>query len=96
MGGRFGAFSFVDRITHVEPGLRVRGRYHVPARVAEFPAALVAEAIGQLAAWASMAQLEFRRRPVAGLARETRFLRVARPDGAQESRLAREPGRATR
>jgi len=79
MGGRFGAFSFVDRITHVEPGLRVRGRYHVPAGLAEFPAALVAEAVGQLAAWASMAQLDFRKRPVAGLARETRFLHAVRP-----------------
>jgi len=79
MGGRFRAFSFVDRITQVEPGLRVRGTYRVPARVAAFPAALVAEAVGQLAAWASMAQLDFRRRPVAGLARETRFLRDVKP-----------------
>lgn len=79
MGGRFSAFSFVDRITQVEPGLRVRGTYRVPARVARFPAALVAEAVGQLAAWASMAQLDFRRRPVAGLARETRFLREVKP-----------------
>jgi len=79
MGGRFSAFSFVDRITQVEPGLRVRGTYRVPPRVAAFPAALVAEAVGQLAAWASMAQLDFRRRPVAGLARETRFLREVEP-----------------
>jgi len=79
MGGRFSAFSFVDRITQVEPGVRARGSYHVPAQLAEFPAALVAEAVGQLAAWASMAQLDFRRRPVAGLARETRFLRDVKP-----------------
>jgi len=79
MGGRFSAFSFVDRITHVEPGVRVRGNYRVPARVAAFPAALVAEAVGQLAAWSSMAKLDFRRRPVAGLARETRFLRDVKP-----------------
>lgn len=84
MGGRFGAFSFVDRITQVEPGMRVRGTYHVPARLPEFPAALVAEAVGQLAAWASMARLEFRRRPVAGLARETRFLREVRPGDTLE------------
>ena len=79
MGGRFSAFSFVDRITQVEPGVRVRGAYQVPAHVAGFPAALVAEAVGQLAAWAGMAALEFRRRPVAGLARETRFLREVAP-----------------
>jgi 3-hydroxymyristoyl/3-hydroxydecanoyl-(acyl carrier protein) dehydratase len=79
MGGRFAAFSFVDRITQVEPGVRVRGRYQVPAGLDAFPSALVAEAIGQLAAWASMARLAFRRRPVAGLARETCFLRTVRP-----------------
>jgi len=79
MGGRFSAFSFVDRITEVTPGVRVRGTFHVPAGVREFPAALLAEAVGQLAAWSSMAKLGFRLRPVAGLARETRFFRVARP-----------------
>jgi len=84
MGGRFGAFSFVDRITQVEPGVRVRGTYHVPAQLPGFPAALVAEAVGQLAAWASMARLDFRRRPVAGLARETRFLREVRPGDTLE------------
>jgi len=84
MGGRFSAFSFVDRITDVVPGVRVRGIYHVPAAVRAFPAALVAEAVGQLAAWASMAALEFRRRPVAGLARDTRFLRGVGPGDVLE------------
>jgi len=79
MGGRFSAFSFVDRITEIAPGVRVRGTFHVPAGVREFPAALLAEAVGQLAAWSSMAKLGFRLRPVAGLARETRFLRTVRP-----------------
>ncbi len=79
MGERFSAFSFVDRITDIVPGARVRGTFHVPARVREFPPSLVAEAVGQLAAWASMAHLGFRRRPVAGLARATRFLRPVRP-----------------
>jgi 3-hydroxymyristoyl/3-hydroxydecanoyl-(acyl carrier protein) dehydratase len=79
MGGRFSAFSFVDRIAEVVPGVRARGSYRVPAGLREFPSALAAEAVGQLAAWSSMAQLDFRRRPVAGLARETRFLRPIRP-----------------
>lgn len=79
MGGRFRAFSFVDRITEVVPGERARGIYQVPAGLDAFPSALVAEAVGQLAAWASMARLDFRRRPVAGLARETRFLRPVHP-----------------
>src|SRR5262249_31500978 len=37
------------------------------------------EAIGQLAAWASMSHLDFRVRPVAGLAGETRFHRGVVP-----------------
>jgi len=40
--------------------------------------------VGQLAAWASMAQLDFRRRPVAGLARETHFLRAVAPGDTLE------------
>jgi 3-hydroxymyristoyl/3-hydroxydecanoyl-(acyl carrier protein) dehydratase len=82
MSERFSAFSFVDRITDVVPGARVRGTFHIPSRIREFPSALVAEAVGQLAAWASMAHLGFRRRPVAGLARATRFLRPVRPGDA--------------
>jgi 3-hydroxymyristoyl/3-hydroxydecanoyl-(acyl carrier protein) dehydratase len=84
MGGRFSAFTFVDRITDVVPGARARGTFHIPAGIGEFPAALVAEAVGQLAAWASMAHLGFRRRPVAGLARETRFLGAVRPGDTLE------------
>jgi 3-hydroxymyristoyl/3-hydroxydecanoyl-(acyl carrier protein) dehydratase len=84
MGERFSAFSFVDRITDVVPGVRVRGTFRVPAALREFPASLVAEAVGQLAAWASMAHLDFRRRPVAGLARDTRFLRPVKPGDVLE------------
>jgi 3-hydroxymyristoyl/3-hydroxydecanoyl-(acyl carrier protein) dehydratase len=79
MAGRFSAFSFVDRIASVEPGVRATGRYAIPRRLPRFPACLVAESIGQLAAWASMARLGFRRRPVAGLAGETVFLGDAAP-----------------
>lgn len=84
MSERFSAFSFVDRITDVVPGVRVRGTFRVPAGLREFPASLVAEAVGQLAAWASMAHLDFRRRPVAGLARDTRFLRPVKPGDTLE------------
>ena len=79
MAERFSAFSFVDRITRLEPGARIEGRYAIPAHLSCFPACLVAEAIGQLAAWASMSRLGFRRRPVAGLAGETLFLSGAMP-----------------
>ena len=77
-GGRFRSFSFVDRITRLEPG-RVEGRYTVPERATAFPASLMAEAVGQLAAWASMSQLGFSWRPVAGLATEARYHLVPRP-----------------
>jgi 3-hydroxymyristoyl/3-hydroxydecanoyl-(acyl carrier protein) dehydratase len=75
----FAAFSFVDRITEFVPGQRARGVYAVPADIAAFPACLVAEAVGQLAAWVSMEAVAFRGRPVAALAGETRFLAPVAP-----------------
>src|SRR5207249_5630088 len=73
MSDHFAAFSFVDRITELEPGVRGRGTFAVPETLARFPACLVAEAVGQLAAWVAMAQIDFRGRPVAALANETIF-----------------------
>ena len=73
MSDHFAAFSFVDRIIEFEAGKRAVGRYHVPVHVAAFPSCLVAEAVGQLAAWTAMAHIGFRGRPVAALATETRF-----------------------
>jgi len=82
MADHFAAFSFVDRITEFEPGRRARGRYAVPAGIPAFPPCLVAEAVGQLAAWVSMAHIGFRGRPVAALANETRFHGDVRPGSA--------------
>lgn len=79
MAERFSAFSFVDRITEFEAGTRAKGEFAVPEGLPSFPACLVAEAVGQLAAWVAMARVGFRRRPVAGLAGETRFLREVKP-----------------
>lgn len=79
MAGRFNAFSFVDRITELESGKHAKGRFLVPAHLARFPASLVAEAAGQLAAWNAMAHLGFRLRPVAGLCAEIRFGEEPRP-----------------
>jgi len=62
------AFSFVDRITSVQPGERIEGRFVIPSRLDSFPPSLVAEAVGQLAAWSAMAAINFEFRPVAGLA----------------------------
>jgi 3-hydroxyacyl-[acyl-carrier-protein] dehydratase len=78
MSERFRAFTFVDRITFNADG-RIEGHYTVPATATRFPASLMAEAVGQLAAWSAMAQLDFAFRPVAGLAAETRYRRIAGP-----------------
>ncbi len=69
----FAAFSFVDRITAFTPARRAQGQFHVPAAIAAFPSCLVAEAVGQLAAWVSLDHIDYRGRPVAALAGETRF-----------------------
>ena len=76
---RFAAYSFVDRIVELVPGARARGTFAIPAGIAAFPAPLVAEAVGQLAAWVAMDCSDFRSRPVAALATETRFRGEARP-----------------
>jgi len=84
MAERFRAFSFVDRITEFEAARRAAGRFHVPAGVDRFPPTLVAEAVGQLAAWVAMAHVDFGRRPVAALAGEARFLAAVRPGDTLE------------
>ncbi len=79
MDGHFRAFSFVDRITLLEPGVRVRGVYSVPPGIDSFTPSLAAEAVGQLAAWAAMAGLNFTVRPVAGLAGGVEFFAPIKP-----------------
>lgn len=79
MYGHFSAYSFVDRITALQPGKHAKGEFLVPAYVTRFPGTLVAEAAGQLAAWNAMACLEYKVRPVAGLAAEIRFGPDVRP-----------------
>jgi 3-hydroxymyristoyl/3-hydroxydecanoyl-(acyl carrier protein) dehydratase len=79
MTGRFRSFSFVDRITRREGG-RVEGHFNVPLGV-HFPASLMAEAVGQLAAWSAMAQLGFAHRPVAGLASAVHYHQLPQAGG---------------
>ena len=79
MTAHFAAFSFVDRITEFAAGSRARGSFWVPEGLRGFPQCLVAEAIGQLAAWAAMSHVDFRGRPVAALATETRFVSEVLP-----------------
>src|SRR6266567_3527573 len=73
MTAHFAAYSFVDRITEFIDGSRARGFFWVPQEIQVFPACLVAEAVGQLAAWVAMSKIDFRGRPVAALATETIF-----------------------
>jgi len=77
MSGRFRSFSFVDRITRRDAG-HVEGYFDVPLGV-QFPASLMAEAVGQLAAWSSMATLDFAFRPVAGLASAVHYHQIPKP-----------------
>jgi hypothetical protein len=51
----------------------------IPSELRDFPLPLVGEAIGQLAAWAAMAAVEFGQRPVAGLAGSIELLGEPRP-----------------
>jgi len=78
MDQHFRAFSFVDRITAMTPK-NIAGAYAIPERISAFPASLVAEAVGQLAAWSAMASTNFQRRPVAGLAAKIELLDSVRP-----------------
>jgi 3-hydroxymyristoyl/3-hydroxydecanoyl-(acyl carrier protein) dehydratase len=79
MGEHFSAFSFVDRVTLLQPGAAIRGSYAIPSKVPAFPASLVAEAVGQLAAWAAMAAVDFSHRPVAGIAGTIELLGSVKP-----------------
>jgi 3-hydroxymyristoyl/3-hydroxydecanoyl-(acyl carrier protein) dehydratase len=79
MSPHFAAYSFVDRITEFVPAKHARGQFAIPPQLPAFSSCLVAEAVGQLAAWVSMAHIDFRGRPVAALATETRFHRDATP-----------------
>jgi 3-hydroxymyristoyl/3-hydroxydecanoyl-(acyl carrier protein) dehydratase len=84
MTPHFAAFSFVDRITEFIDGTRARGFFWVPPGIRNFPSCLAAEAVGQLAAWLAMSKVDFRGRPVAALATETRFMGVVLPGDVLE------------
>ncbi len=79
MSEHFRAFSFVDRIISVEPGVSISGEYQIPGAIDSFSSSLVAESLGQLAAWSAMAKIDFQFRPVAGIAGGTDFLAAVKP-----------------
>ena len=80
----FRAYTFVDRITAVQPGVSARGTYAIPAALKDFSSSLVAEATGQLAAWSALAAVDFKSRPVAGIAGLVELLAPVRPGDTLE------------
>src|SRR5947199_4456972 len=88
MGDHFSAFTFVERITHLSAGASARGIFTIPTRVRDFPSCLLAEAVGQLAAWVAMSRISFRGRPVAALANETLLTGDVAPGSTLELAVA--------
>ena len=84
---RYASFTFVDRITALEPGVAATGAFHIPAHVDVFPSSLLAEATGQLAAWVAVAKLGFRLRPVAGIAHETEYGGTPKPGDTLDTEI---------
>lgn len=84
LSDRFAAFSFVDCIVQIDGVRRVTGLYTIPSGASYFPVSLVAEAIGQLAAWVAMSTVDFRFRPVAALAGDTRIFARPQPGDTLE------------
>jgi 3-hydroxymyristoyl/3-hydroxydecanoyl-(acyl carrier protein) dehydratase len=79
MDEHFRAFTFVNRITSVKVGQQVRGMYQIPPALSDFPLSLVGEAVGQLAAWSAIAAVDFKCRPVAGIAAKIEMLNPIKP-----------------
>lgn len=84
MDEHFRAFSFVDRIQPGTSATQIHGSYSVPATLTEFPGSLVAESVGQLAAWAAMMAVDFRARPVAGIASRVQMGAAPQPGQSLE------------
>lgn len=55
------------------------GAFRIPSYLHSFPQSLIAEAIGQVAAWYAMSAKNFMLRPVAALAGETKYHSEAKP-----------------
>ena len=58
-----------------------RGTFAIPADIAAFPPCLMAEAVGQLAAWVAMSHIEFPRPPGRGARQRDAVPRAARAGG---------------
>lgn len=84
------SFLLVDEIHDFTPRKGARGLLRVPGDVADFPLSLVVEAVGQLAAWVAMENVDFQMRPVAAIAGEVLAHREIR--GGDELELTIEVG----
>ncbi|MEM6915870.1 MAG: hypothetical protein AAF491_04815, partial [Verrucomicrobiota bacterium] len=67
-----------------EVGKQITGSYHIPESDSDFPLSLVSESIGQCAAMSSMKAVDFRFRPVAGIAGAVDFLGTVKPGDTLE------------
>src|SRR5262245_29474842 len=79
MDEHFRAFSFVNRLQSVDVGKNVRATYRIPHALGDFPLSLARQGIGQAAAGSAMAALDFKYRPVAGIAAKIEFLNLVKP-----------------
>src|ERR1044072_3223587 len=84
MSHHFRAYTFVDHITTVQPGVSAHGTYAIPTALTEFSLSLVAEATGQLTAWSALAAVDFKSRPVAGIAGLVEMLATVQPGDTLE------------
>ena len=82
------SFHLVDRIDDLVPERSARGHLAIPADMSEFPACLVVEAIGQLAAWVAMQRASFERRPVAARAADVRVFGTVPPGARLELEIS--------
>lgn len=73
------SFLFVDEITELERGRSARGYFRIPMGMPDWPLFLLCEAVGQLASWVAMAEVDFLQRPVAALAGEVLVFAEAKP-----------------
>ena len=73
------SFQLVDQILSVQPGAHARGVFQPRSPDGDLALGLIVEAIGQLAAWATMPTLGFDHRPVAASAGLVEVLRAPSP-----------------
>ncbi len=78
------SFQLIDQILSIRPGEQATGVLQPGAGAEALPLGLLVEAVGQLASWATIPELEFDHRPVAASAGLVEVLRVPAPGAPLE------------